>query len=425
MADIEWITLNTTAGTGNSAVTWSVPAWTGSTDRSLELRVSVPGTMLSDTVAVTQRGYKDTGVTEGQFYVIINSYQNAAENLISLGEEGNDSFQISLNGTTWTDVTGGYEITDEILGQKLYLRTETYENTQCRLAIGWVTDYEIGGSLVSVSRNGDFHGLILSDADKLTDVSNLTVDTGYPTNVYDNTTYPIFAGLGSPYPPLFINKINGDADYRRIFRLSKLSVGPVFPETINGNLDLSDCFCGCTEMVTAPTLPLSVKGNCVLYYMFGGCTSLVDASHMKLPVSGINGNRGRGNGEALYARMFSGCTSLRYPPALPDPMGISSTCSHRLDEMFSGCTSLTDAVELPKSFTGNLDCRNMYYGCSSLTGATMNRSFYDLAEIRTDGMFTGVSPTGILKVRSDETMSDEDIRAKVGLPSGWTIQRVL
>lgn len=495
MADIEWITLNTTAGTGDSAVTWSVPAWTGSTDRSVKLTVAVPGTMLSDTVTVTQKGIVQP-TADGQFYVIVkdvNRYRTATISVNTTIHTMSHKIEYSTDGYKWT-TDRLLRITDEYIGIPVFIRIlGTKQDDSPYLGFANINSAEIGGSLKSLYVDEEplppetaYHHLMspLSQIiSRITDVHNLTVDT--LCNYENFKRYP---GAGSPLFPDTLNTVDRRADYDYMFSQCSALTGPVvMPSSISGNCSMFRMFEKCTAMTEPPVLPEEITGDLDMHSTFYLCSSLSAAPSFPLVVSGnfsaiecfsandslteVPSLPGTVGGDFDASDMFAVCVSLTEAPSLPGTVGgnFNAFC------MFRKCTSLTGAPSLPTTVGGNFDVTGMFYGCTSLTGAPSlpatiegdfiaNGMFYDCTSL-TDApslpgnigggidtsemfhncssltgasinfplssvsaatyMFTGVNPTGILKVRSDETMSDDDIRTKVDLPSGWTIQRVL
>lgn len=92
--------------------------------------------------------------------------------------------------------------------------------------------------------------------------------------------------------------------------------------------------------------------------MFGSCTSL------STPPSVIGSHDGVA-AQQVFTRMFSGCTSLSAAPSLTsfDNAGASSFMN-----AFDGCTGLLDAAEMHVSATAAQCFRDMYIGCTSLSG---------------------------------------------------------
>lgn len=431
MADIEWITLNATAGTGNSAVTWSVPAWTGSTDRSVELRVSVPGILLSETVAVTQKGTGGQPPADGQFYIIIrdvNFESTVSEPEITIENVNYPRlhyFKYSYDGSTWSEPADKLPVTEDMLNKIIYLKlTVNVGRSICRvLRFSNLKEMEVGGSLKSVYVDGDepypdetadtSPGFLSELGYELTDAHNLTADT--------LINQANFANGRSVDPPHFPDRMEAPTvdpsvpeiiDFRNAFGNSLALTGTVvMPSEIIGTCHAVGMFRDITYVnLSTPVLPKTVSGDMYMREMFCGSTLSVGPT---FPTN-VGGN--------LYAQdCFSGCTALTTPPVLPERIG--GECS--LEEMFKDCTSLTEGPLLPGTIGGSLDIRAMYSGCTSLSAASMNISIDYFSNLYNVTIFRGVSPTGVLKVLSGETMTDEKIRDILHIPSGWTIQRVL
>lgn len=92
-------------------------------------------------------------------------------------------------------------------------------------------------------------------------------------------------------------------------------------------------------------------------------SSVVDASNLVLPATHLSNTH-------AYMGMFSGCTSLVYPPAeLPEPES-SVTLELTYMAMFSDCTSMVRCPDMNWGVLGT--CKNgtfykMFYGCTALT----------------------------------------------------------
>lgn len=452
MADIEWITLNTTAGTGNSAVTLSVPAWTGTTDRSVRLTVAVPGSMLSDTVTVTQTAALPPA--DGQFYIIIRELSDSGTDGVVCARTENTlrvAFDYSVDGEVWQNVAEGGQlsITSALINIPIYLRFSTN--------MGWlrfenIENIELGGSMLSANRVED-HGWhaplgtkylddeiykcikkvdnLLIDtefSDKALSYSSISVPPAFPNRVntslsdgvvYDNLFYGCASLLDGPVFPTAVSYcFSAHACFRDC---TSLTGTPVLPATVEGALGGILCnsmFYGCTSLKTPPTLPSLVTGastsssSIVLTHMFSSCSALTDGIVFPEEV----------DGQLIVNSMYANCDSLVRVPPLPKK--VSGTFN--ATQMFYGCISLTDGPSLPSEISGTVDISGMYGNCYSLTGASINFPLNLIPEYDYGDMFSGNFPlSGILKVRSDETGSDDDIRDRVGLPSGWTIQRVL
>ena len=454
MADIEWITLNTTAGTGNSAVTYSVPAWTGNTDRSVRLTVAVPGSMLSDTVTVTQRGSGDTGPVDGDFYIIVRELSDSGTDGIVYAmndDKPRTMFEYSVDGGAWQYVAEGGQlsITPTLLNIPIYIGILSPEVSLPDLPeVGWlrfenIENMEVGGSTSSADKtwHNGWYSPLYSDSPgpykAINKADNLLIDSticngglsyssiSAPPSFPNTDTTLLCSGLFSGCTslldgPTFPATTTGDFSAANSFEdCTSLTGAPVLPTAVGGqNIHCDNMFRDCTSLKVGPTLPHYAidSENPFFYgtsYMYSGCTALTEGSAFPDEVGG-----------GLHAAgMYVNCISLVRVPPLPNKVGGTFTANF----MFSGCTSLTDGPSLPSIIGDAAAIKRMYYGCSSLTGASIN---FPLSIIKEDSysygeVFTGVNPTGVLKVRADETMSDDDIRTKVALPSGWTIQRVL
>lgn len=125
--------------------------------------------------------------------------------------------------------------------------------------------------------------------------------------------------------------------------------------------------------------------------MFSGSRGLVDASDLILPYLSLPSPQFAYEG--AYTSMFSGCKSLKYPPALPATaltrncyLGMFSGCESLIttpelpatdlrgaiycyEYMFEGCVSLVEAPELPATYLASGCYYGMFSGCTSLISA--------------------------------------------------------
>lgn len=180
---------------------------------------------------------------------------------------------------------------------------------------------------------------------------------------------------------------------------------PVLPATKLADQCYMEMFKDCVSLQTIPQLPATTLANECYNKMFAGCTSLRYAS--ELPATKL-ANR-------CYENMFSRCTSLEYPPALP-ATELAECC---YAGMFYCCTSLKKTPLLPALEVNHFSYYwIMFYGCTSLSEATMLATKIDAVGFQTDPMFwlKDASPTGTFYKNKNATWSNDGI-----VPPGWKV----
>lgn len=118
------------------------------------------------------------------------------------------------------------------------------------------------------------------------------------------------------------------------------------------DIDVSDCFADCANMVASPRLPDDIYDDSSysgLENTYQNCTSIVIPP--KLP-------------KAIYSyRVFDGCTALKQAPVIQ----IGTKYPYY---MFRNCTSLLAPASIPASVYG---VRSIYQGCTNMTGEMIIR----------------------------------------------------
>lgn len=154
-----------------------------------------------------------------------------------------------------------------------------------------------------------------------------------------------------------------------------------------------------------------------LNYVFRDCVALTDASHLVMPEIPCDCNG-----------MFRGCTNLVKAPgalyAISDSSEYAKGC---YEEMFMDCTSLEKAPDLlSKKLPGAFErtYNGMFRNCSKLN--YVKAMFTDIpsgtGNLTFGQWLSGVAATGTFVKSKDATWADDD--ATVGIPSGWTIEKV-
>ena len=152
-------------------------------------------------------------------------------------------------------------------------------------------------------------------------------------------------------------------------------------------------------------------------YIFRDCVALTDASHLVMPEIPCD-----------CKGMFRGCTNLVKAPCTLYAISDSSEYAiGRYQEMFMGCTSLEKAPDLLSKklpYDDNRTFNNMFRNCSKLN--YVKAMFIDIPSDTGNNTFgqwlSGVAATGTFVKSKDATWADDD--ATVGIPSGWTIEKV-
>ena len=118
---------------------------------------------------------------------------------------------------------------------------------------------------------------------------------------------------------------------------------------ITGLTDMSHCFAGCKNLVSAAAIP---KGVTNMEACFRGCTSLTKAPEIPNSVTDMK-------------HCFNGCTALKQVPS------ISNTVTN-MNECFSDCTNLTTVPSIPAAVTNMQGC---FARCTKLTSVTLKCNY--------------------------------------------------
>jgi hypothetical protein len=126
-------------------------------------------------------------------------------------------------------------------------------------------------------------------------------------------------------------------------------------------------FSGCTSLSEPPALPAKIIGNYAYSYMFNGCTKLKFAPNIAAVEVGNYSCRD----------MFHNCTSMITPAGRLNADVLSPYC---YQYMFWNCTSLITAPVLPASQLAPYCYRNMFEDCSALINAPPDLSALSLVD---------------------------------------------
>ena len=117
-------------------------------------------------------------------------------------------------------------------------------------------------------------------------------------------------------------------------------------------IDISDCFENCSNMIASPKLPEEISDETSLDGLdetFMNCTALVIPP--KLPVAGYS------------YRVFKGCTALKQAPVI-------RIGAKYVNYMFQNCSSLLHPASIPATIRS---IRSTYDGCTMLSGEMIVR----------------------------------------------------
>lgn len=154
-----------------------------------------------------------------------------------------------------------------------------------------------------------------------------------------------------------------------------------------------------SELVIGTTYPREVD------YFFTDCTLLTGAPQLPYNISTMDG----------YTGMFTGCTSLKIPPALPGTTLASS--SNHYAYMFKGCTSLEKAPLLPAPTLRNYNYQSMFEDCSNLN--YVEAYMFTGGASYLENWLKNVSSSGTLVV-NNQCDSYCGMSIDSTCPSGWT-----
>lgn len=178
------------------------------------------------------------------------------------------------------------------------------------------------------------------------------------------------------------------------------------------NSTLRTMFEGNTYLTDASDLYLNIQTftqDRAFMYMFSGCSSLCYPPNFD-SVTNLT--------YMMFNRAFSGCSMLMAPPSLK---GLTTIDKRAFDDMFSGCSSLTTGIDFRNvtSVSNNISaCVNVYSGCSSLNLAYAPRiSGWNTSTF--SNWLNGVAASGVVMKPSTLTITSDSAS---GVPSGWTTQ---
>lgn len=189
---------------------------------------------------------------------------------------------------------------------------------------------------------------------------------------------------------------------------------------ITGLTDMSHCFAGCKNLVSAAAIPKGVTNmgacfeNCTslkqapvipegvtnMEACFRGCTSLTKAPEIPNSVTDMK-------------HCFNGCTALKQVPS------ISNTVTN-MNECFSDCTNLTTVPSIPAAVTNMQGC---FARCTKLTSVTLKcnynpaqlqgnpafgNAFVDCTELKAGSIKVPSNQVDAYKAGADDMGTEQD-----------------
>ena len=211
------------------------------------------------------------------------------------------------------------------------------------------------------------------------------------------------------HPPIMASSITMNANncFASMFRGCTSLEETIETTLLSGSTSsCQDMFRGCIALTRCNiTFTESNKGEACFASMFNGCTSLISAP--ELPATSLS--------NSCYNYMFYGCTSLVNVPSILPATTLPHSCYRN---MFQGCTNITTAPELPalSLYTG---CYiQMFDGCSKLNYI---KALYTTAYNTnyTSDWVRGVAKNGKFILNPSQKSRT---RGASGIPNGWTIE---
>lgn len=163
-------------------------------------------------------------------------------------------------------------------------------------------------------------------------------------------------------------------------------------------------FKNATNLVSAArlVLPTELQADC-FKELFSGCTSLT--APPALPATSL--------APGCYQSMFQGCTSLAMPPALP----ATTLASRCYQSMFQGCTSLTSSPKLPAETLVDNCYTQMFSGCTQLNFVIISATGDISGQNYTSNWLENVAASGFILKPSGLILV---INSNNGVPNGWS-----
>ena len=209
----------------------------------------------------------------------------------------------------------------------------------------------------------------------MTSTTNISVAAGEKVEFYGTATSyngTKIGGDGDGFKCKVYGNIMSLVDEENFATNKTLTANYTFALLFDTNAKLTDA--------SGLLLPATTLGESCYFGMFFGCSSLTTAP-AELPATTLK--------EYCYYAMFCYCSSLTTAPALP-ATALADNC---YNNMFNGCSKLTTAPALPATELKG-DCYNsMFYGCSSLTTAYVKAAYTSL-NLECYQMFDGCTATG-------------------------------
>ena len=342
----EWLTVSTSAGTGNATV-----SVTASGNTSEDYRIA---TLTFTSIAVsTEIGIKQYGTGPLSIDVVSGG---------SITVSGTSPYYVMKNDGEWSGVTGitSFNVSEgDVLKYKgaggihFTGSTASYNVRGNAMSLLYGDDYESQTAVTASAFYGLFENEPVIEADGLSLPATKLASYCYYAMFKDCTLLTSAPML--PATSFFLGGgISAAYCYAQMFSgCSSLTEAPALPSTTLSNGCYSSMFNDCVSLTTAPALPAEyMYANCY-QQMFRNCTSLTTAPELSV----------RELADYCYSSMFRDCISLTSAPTL----SVKTLAVNCYEYMFAGCTSLETAPDLPATGLTSYCYQYMFSGCTSLS----------------------------------------------------------
>ena len=439
-----WITFNSTSGSGNGSVYATVSSNSDSA-RTGNIVFMSNDSAITATVSVSQNAAEESGSTSE--YLTFEILSGGTLNWHASYSSITRTIEYRINNGNWTSITsttGGTSINVNS-GDIVEWRgdNDSYGGRfgESSSFYGSTAQFKVYGNIMSLIDSTNFSGLTtlssaytfqnlfdsctgLTDASKLLLPATTLASSCYSdmfmgctslthapsilpaTTLAQNCYLYMFWGCTSltTAPELPATTLANQCYYHMFYGCTGLTQAPELPATTLANSCYEGMFLNCRSLTTAPELPATTLANRCYQDMFQGCRSLTTAP--ELPATTLAGS--------CYTWMFAGCRSLTQAPELPATT-LQSSC---YAWMFEGCTGLTTAPELPATTLVENCYVRMFDGCTNLNYIKCLATNISAFDCTTNWVYS-VAPTGTF-VKAD-SMTGWTIDSADGVPIGWTL----
>lgn len=308
----DWLTLSTTAGTGNGTINVTVGEYTGSTKNG---SITISTVDESVTVNVVQYG--------------VVPYLEFGDDVLEFSEGGGSQLLRVNSNIDWQIIDVG-DLTD-ILD---YLRIEVTGNGNIVVSCvgGGSGQYRINeGSWINTT------GRTISVS--IGDVVKFRADSGNISRITINCDCNLCGNIMSLKSATGFTEMTSLSGYGTFLDLFIHSRGQIdasnlkLPATTLTNYCYERMFGDCTGLVKAPVLPATNLTSSCYNSMFYSCTSLVKAP--ELPATTL--------AQSCYENMFYNCTNLNYIKCLSTDISATDCTKGWVNGVASSGTFVKDA----------------------------------------------------------------------------------